>query len=87
LKFLEAFSIQSSAMGSSSIVTASTDYATRMGMRTLYSNVLPDWLVRLGTRQLLAGRLKELIQPTGEGQLEELLKFAQCMEASLPNVL
>ncbi|CAM6116447.1 unnamed protein product [Calypogeia fissa] len=68
-------------MGSSkSMVAVSTEYAARMGMRALYTNVLPDWLVRLGTRQLLASRLKELMQPTGEKQLQQLLEFVQSLK-------
>ncbi|CAM6083200.1 unnamed protein product [Calypogeia fissa] len=64
-------------MGSSkSILGVCREHAARIGIRALYMNVLPDWVVRLGTRQLLASRLKELMQPTGEKQLQQLLHCA-----------
>ena len=42
--------------------------------RLLERNLLPDWLIRLGIRRLLAQRLREENQGNGEAQHAHLLK-------------
>lgn len=61
-----------------SMITTAYDAALNLVMQALQMNVLPDFLLRWGVRQLLKERLKEISKPTLEGQLQDLLAFVEC---------
>ncbi|KAL3702170.1 hypothetical protein R1sor_020192 [Riccia sorocarpa] len=69
------------ASSTSSLLALPTEFAAKLGLRTLQSNVIPDFLVRIGTRTLLGTRLKEIYKSTGEEQQDELMRFAQSLKA------
>ncbi len=48
----------------------------------LERDILPDWLIRLGIRRLLAARLREESQPGPEAQAERLMRFIELLRRS-----
>ncbi|KAG6548454.1 hypothetical protein Mapa_009941 [Marchantia paleacea] len=63
-----------------SVLALPTEFAAKLGLRTLHSNVIPDFLVRMGTRTLLASRLKEIYKSSGEEQQLDLMRFVQALK-------
>ena len=43
----------------------------------LEKNLLPDWLIRIGIRRLLAQRIREETEPTPERQRARLVKMVE----------
>ena len=50
--------------------------------RWLERDLLPDWLIRLGIRRLLAARLREESQGGPEAQAERLMQFVEQLRRS-----
>ena len=50
----------------------------------LERDLLPDWLIRLGIRRLLAGRLQEEHRGGVEAQAERLARFIEQLRRCLP---
>jgi hypothetical protein len=50
--------------------------------RRLERDLLPDWLIRLGIRRLLAARLREESQGGPEAQAERLMQFVEQLRRS-----
>ena len=54
------------------------DTTVKLMLASLERNLLPDLLIRRGTRLLLASRLRSAYKPSSELQLSDLLQFVQC---------
>ena len=55
---------------------------TSLSLRLLELNVLPDWLIRLGIRRLLAQRLNEERCASEEAQQQQTMRFIAQLKAS-----
>lgn len=61
---------------------ATSDIPTSLTFQLLERDVLPDWLIRIGIRRLLAERLREERCATLEAQQQRLMRFIAQLKAS-----
>ncbi|MCO5594003.1 hypothetical protein L7F22_048022 [Adiantum nelumboides] len=56
------------------------DAVVKVGFRAHEANMLPDFIIRQGTRSLLASRLRSSSKPFAEAQLREFLDFVKSLK-------